>query len=398
MSNKKNQDSSENVIPEIVYSIDDDNEEDLYPLSKPPVRKKSLMERLGLIERVPTDKDDSKDAKKDSISPVNTNETSPDNVTSLFDTEKHIETSSSEIIAEDIPSFSAELTETLAKEESQESISAEPLIQELKMPEFKSAENIESAPKAEVKEEINAPLFSTADLSFAEPSVQEPEATEPESTASFSEAKPLSFENEVKPLHIETESEAKRPVTAFKPIENFSEKTAEAKEDTASSAEEMHKFNFSSNPSAGKPDQILSTETLSINEIYRKFNLSLTDANTIYMVENYIKALPEGLPTDIKLLSVLNILKASKLDASALLNDGSQRLEVLSKYYQSYSRNTDEVINENEQEIRKLMARIEYHKKIIDEKKKARDIQKSTVEYEIHRIRSIIEFTEGNKR
>lgn len=141
----------------------------------------------------------------------------------------------------------------------------------------------------------------------------------------------------------------------------------------------------------------LYQEKLDITEIYSKFGPSMNSTNTIYIIDSYLKALPDNLPSDIKLQSVLSIISASKMDVEQLLNDGDKRLEVLSQFFKNFMDKNDSVIAENEREIAILTEKINHHNKIIDGRKKLQDEQKSVVKFEVQKIESIINFVQNKK-
>lgn len=142
----------------------------------------------------------------------------------------------------------------------------------------------------------------------------------------------------------------------------------------------------------------LYQEKLDIHEIYSKFGPSTKDTNTIYIIDSFLKALPDNLPSDIKLQSVLSIISASKMDVEQLLNDGDKRLEVLSQFFKNFMDRNDKVITDNEREISILTEKINHHNKIIDGRKKLQDEQKSVVKFEVQKIENIIDFVQNKKQ
>jgi predicted phage tail protein len=138
-----------------------------------------------------------------------------------------------------------------------------------------------------------------------------------------------------------------------------------------------------------------SVEKLPIKTIFEKFGLETKETSTVYLIENFIKALPNNLPADIKRQSIINLISASQLDITSLLKDGSRRLDVLNNYINDFSNNVAETILSNEKQIRKLNERIAYHNRIIEDKQNMRDAQKSEVAFEIQKIANIIDFIEN---
>jgi predicted phage tail protein len=138
-----------------------------------------------------------------------------------------------------------------------------------------------------------------------------------------------------------------------------------------------------------------SVEKLPIKTIFEKFGLETKETSTVYLIENFMKALPNNLPADIKRQSIINLISASQLDITSLLKDGSRRLDVLNNYINDFSNNVAETILSNEKQIRKLNERIAYHNRIIEDKQNMRDAQKSEVAFEIQKIANIIDFIEN---
>lgn len=141
-----------------------------------------------------------------------------------------------------------------------------------------------------------------------------------------------------------------------------------------------------------------SVEKLPIKTIFEKFGLETKETSTVYLIENFMKALPDNLPSDIKRQSIINLISASQLDIICLLKDGNKRLDVLNNYIDDFSNNVAETIVSNEKQIRKLNERIAYHNRIIEEKQRMREAQKAEVEFEIQKIANIVDFIENKSK
>jgi len=141
-----------------------------------------------------------------------------------------------------------------------------------------------------------------------------------------------------------------------------------------------------------------SVEKLPIKTIFEKFGLETKETSTVYLIENFMKALPNNLPADIKRQSIINLISASQLDIICLLKDGNRRLDVLNNYIDDFSGNVAETIVSNEKQIRKLNERIAYHNRIIEDKQRMRDAQKAEVDFEIQKIANIIDFIENKSK
>lgn len=194
-------------------------------------------------------------------------------------------------------------------------------------------------------------------------------------------------------------------------IENSQNIAASTGTNETEDAEENAAENIKPNPVESENTQVdsniqvveekteeLYQEKLDINEIYHKFGPSMSETSTIYIIDSFLKALPDNLPSDIKLQSVLGIVSASKMDVEQLLSDGSKRLEVLTQFFKSFMDSNNNVIAENEREISLLTEKINHHKKIIEGRKKLQEEQKSLIEFELQKIENIIDFVQSKKQ
>lgn len=130
---------------------------------------------------------------------------------------------------------------------------------------------------------------------------------------------------------------------------------------------------------------------LSIVEIYNKTGLDVDGTGTVFIIDNFYKALPENLPAEVKRQSVLNLISASSMKLDEILADGRERLGALGNFIQNFSCKTDEIISKNENEIKVLSEKINEHKRVIAERKKLKQEQTSIVQYETQKIQNIIQ-------
>ena len=118
-----------------------------------------------------------------------------------------------------------------------------------------------------------------------------------------------------------------------------------------------------------------------VNEIYSLYGLENSDINTVFMLQNFINALPQNLPKDVVKESVINIINASKVDLNHLLSDGKQRLEVLGKVMDGYYNETNKSISEYKEQIAKLLC-------LINDAEGQIKIKESILEEQIYLIKS----------
>lgn len=136
---------------------------------------------------------------------------------------------------------------------------------------------------------------------------------------------------------------------------------------------------------------------LTVEDVYRKASLNKVTKDTIFMVDVYMKALPENLPSDIKRESVNNIMKASDMKLEDLLGDAYQRIDALNNVLEQTVQVTEEVNAKNEETIRELERRIDDLRKDIQDRFKFQENQNAALEYEIQKIINIVEFIKGKK-
>lgn len=131
---------------------------------------------------------------------------------------------------------------------------------------------------------------------------------------------------------------------------------------------------------------------LGVDEIYSRQGLNYDKRKTIFMVNEFIQALPESLPIEIKRTSVKNIVAASGINLNELMNDAYIRLETLNQTLQGQIEATEGIIERNNKSIEALEAQILEIKKANTERHKKQEESKNAIEYETQRILNIVQF------
>ncbi|MGD9567747.1 MAG: hypothetical protein AB7V48_05415 [Sedimentibacter sp.] len=131
---------------------------------------------------------------------------------------------------------------------------------------------------------------------------------------------------------------------------------------------------------------------LKIEEIYKNYDISSEGIKSLSIVESFQKALPDYLPTDVKRQSILNIIASSNVQVESLIKDGNDKLNCLKDFSQSFTNESNDVISNFENEIKKLNEKINSFKTAIDGMKKLQTEQDFTVKYEIDKINNILQF------
>ncbi|MCK4816079.1 hypothetical protein KA005_09925 [bacterium] len=133
-------------------------------------------------------------------------------------------------------------------------------------------------------------------------------------------------------------------------------------------------------------------EFLGVDEIYGRLQLDHDKRKSIFMVNEFLSALPDSLPTDVKRKSVKDIITASGVDINNLMDDAFRRLDALNTVLESQLNKTEEIIANNNRAIAELENQIMEIRKEITKRKKMQEDQKSAIEYENQRINYIVQF------
>jgi hypothetical protein len=144
--------------------------------------------------------------------------------------------------------------------------------------------------------------------------------------------------------------------------------------------------------------EVKSQKNMSVNEIYSMNGLENSNINTVFMLGNFINALPENLPYDVKKCSVMNIVEASNTDLSKLLSDGKKRIHALRQFEADYHCSTSNAIKEYQLEIKRLKELISNYEEQIRIKEIMLDEQNHIIRYETQKISGIINFFEVNDK
>lgn len=175
---------------------------------------------------------------------------------------------------------------------------------------------------------------------------------------------------------------------------NIIKKEASPKEDSKVSVSKHQEAEVFTDPTPPKNNFENSTidKSLDISEIYALFGIDSNKTNTIFMLGQFINAIPESLPHDIRKESVMNILTAAKSNFTDLIKDGKIRLNTLNDFTEKFHDTVNSKIDEYNMEISKLKSLISDYEIKIENKKNMLSKQDSTVKYELQKINSIINF------
>jgi len=134
---------------------------------------------------------------------------------------------------------------------------------------------------------------------------------------------------------------------------------------------------------------------LEIDELYEVLSLKSKRTDTIYLVEEYLKSLPESLPDESRREIVGKIVTASGFDYDLLMGDGVLRVKMLKEYAERFADNTEEYVNARQAELDELDQQILRIRKLIDNRRELHKKQFFAIETEAQRLKDILTFISG---
>jgi len=180
----------------------------------------------------------------------------------------------------------------------------------------------------------------------------------------------------------------------IKPLENHNEKqsTSDMYQQVQNNVNTKTVKPASREESNSGYEKISYDKNKSIEEIYEAYELTNSNINTIFMLGNFINALPENLPYAVRKSSVMSIINASNININILMADGERRLKALNEFANDYNNAVNNIIYKHKEEIKKLKQMINYYEEEIMTKQKMLEEQNNIIKYEIQRISNIMNF------
>jgi hypothetical protein len=159
----------------------------------------------------------------------------------------------------------------------------------------------------------------------------------------------------------------------------------------------------SAEPSAPEPAYTLQrpqsdsyTERyLNINELYEALALRPRKTDSVYLIEEYLKTLPDSLPDSSRREIVNKIITASGFDYDMLMGDGVLRVKMLKEYAERFAKHTDDYVAARQAEIESLEQQIVRAKKLLESRRDLHKRQFFTIEAEAQRLKEILTFISG---
>lgn len=138
--------------------------------------------------------------------------------------------------------------------------------------------------------------------------------------------------------------------------------------------------------------EVKQKSNMTIKEIYSLYNIENSSINTIFMLGNFINALPESLPHEVRKKSIISIIDSANADLSKLLDDGKKRLNALQQFSDEYSESTTSTIEEYKNKISELKKLISGYEEQIKISESLLKEQNNIIKYEKEKINSIADF------
>ena len=143
------------------------------------------------------------------------------------------------------------------------------------------------------------------------------------------------------------------------------------------------------------PPQRTTDRYLDIEEIYTTLSINSKPTDTVYLIEEYLKTLPDSLPEVSKREIVGKIVAASGFDYDMLMGDGVLRVKMIKDYAEKFARYTDEYVSIQNAELAELERQMKLVKTLIDNRRELHRRQFLTIEAEAQRLKEILLFISG---
>lgn len=129
-----------------------------------------------------------------------------------------------------------------------------------------------------------------------------------------------------------------------------------------------------------------------IEEIYTSSGLENSGINTVFMLGNFIDAIPDSLPNEVRRKSVISIVASASKDLAKLLGDGEKRLSALNLFSRDYYDSTVNAVEGYKKKIEELRAQIKNYEEQIQVNENLLKEQNNIIKYETDKIEGIINF------
>jgi len=148
-------------------------------------------------------------------------------------------------------------------------------------------------------------------------------------------------------------------------------------------------------PPEPPPIESYADRYLDIDELYKALSINSKRTDTIYLIEEYLKTLPESLPDESRREIINKIVAASGFDFDLLMGDGVLRVKILKEYAEKFARHTDEYVSARNTELDELDQQIMRIRRLIENRRDLHKKQFFAIEAEAQRLKDILTFISG---
>jgi len=228
--------------------------------------------------------------------------------------------------------------------------------------------------------------LQTPPVNLAKPEPQEPEEREQPQPIEREQPQPIERE-QPRPVEIPT------PLPHYVGVDPFKQETAR-KETPGVEPEPSKAPSFTVQPEP-PPAENYTDRYLEINELYEALALKSKKTETIYLVEEYLKTLPDSLPEESRREIVSKIVNASGFNYDLLMGDGVLRVKMLKEYAERFARHTDDYVSARQAELDELDQQILRVRRLIENRRELHRKQFFAIEAEAQRLKEILTFISG---
>jgi len=134
---------------------------------------------------------------------------------------------------------------------------------------------------------------------------------------------------------------------------------------------------------------------LDIDSLYEALALRSKRTDTIYLVEEYLKTLPDSLPDESRRDIVSKIIAASGFDYDLLTGDGVLRVKMLKDYAERFAQYTEDYVTARQTELEDLEQQMIRVRRLIENRRELHKRQFFAIEAEAQRLKELLTFITG---
>ena len=144
-----------------------------------------------------------------------------------------------------------------------------------------------------------------------------------------------------------------------------------------------------------QPAENYTERYLDIEELYEALALRSKRTDTIYLIEEYMKTLPDSLPDESRREIVSKLIAASGFDYDLLTGDGVLRVKMLKDYAERFAQYTEDYVSARQTELEELDQQMARVRRLIEIRRDLHKKQFFAIETEAQRLKEILTFISG---